>query len=463
MLALSALPAGASANSGPGCFLGLDVPLDFDRAPSPCVPVDTPAPVNGPVASGPGAGHLTVFSGSQAQILDAGNAAQQVTLPAAAVRASGFSDGSVWFSTVGGALGQISPDGSVRAVPTPARADGDVVEGPGGVWFASGNAVARHGSDGSNRTFSTGGLRPYGLTRGPDGAIWFAGGSQVGRLSDDGTLSRFSTRGLQATGGITAADGALWFTDPEHARVGRLDPGSRSVTSWPTNGYQPTRIITGPDDRTVWYTGADYVGRMQTRSYTFADAARFRCVRNMYRACPQSIPGWPQGRSVRFTALGPPRDLAIGPEQRVYAAEGSRLAYMVPFRGPLLCGKLPSLTGNLRRVQGQCARPDPTFPVIGWGVYVRLSCPRFTLRLCAGTLKLYSGGRYLGGTPYTIVSEDSPTVAVHLNRAAAAARHRRIQVTGLIAAQDQVGLRTRRSVSFFIGPHGDGIAAPRNP
>jgi hypothetical protein len=203
---------------------------------------------------------------------------------------------------------------------------------------------------------------------------------------------------------------------------------------------------------------------MQTRNFTLADAARFRCVRKMYRACPQSIPGWPRGRSVRFTVLGAPHDLAIGPEQRIYAAEGSRLAYIVPFRGPLLCGQLPSLTGNLKRVQGQCARPDPTFPVIVKGVYVRLSCPRFTLRLCAGTLRLYQGRRYIGGTPYTINSEDSPTVAVRLTKAALRrARHHRIQVSGFIDAQDQAGLRARRWVTFYIGPHGDGIAAPRNP
>jgi hypothetical protein len=183
----------------------------------------------------------------------------------------------------------------------------------------------------------------------------------------------------------------------------------------------------------------------------------------MFRACPESIPSWSEGRSVRFTVLGPPRDLVVGPNQRVYAAEGSRLAYVVPFRGPLLCGKLPSLTRVPDLIQGACARPNPTFPVIGKVVFVRLSCPRFSLRLCAGTLRLYAGGREVGRTPYVICSYDSPTVRVRLNSAGMVARHRRLAVRGLIDAQDQVGLRARRWVSFYIGPHGDGIAAPRNP
>jgi hypothetical protein len=463
LLAPSAVPASSYANDGPGCFMGIDVPPDFDRDPSPCVPVETPGPASGPVASGPGGGRVTVFSGSQAQIFDAGNVVGQAALPAAAIRATGFSDGSIWFSTVAGTLGQLTPDGAVHVVPTTARADGDVVEGPGGVWFASGNAVARRDADGRVRTFSTGGLRPFALTRGPDGAVWFAGGSRIGRLDENGTLKRFSTRRLNASGGIAAADGALWFTDPDRARVGRLAPSRGAVKSWPTNGYRPTRIIAGPDDRTVWYAGADYVGRMQTRTFTLADAARFRCVHKMYRACPRSIPRWPRGRSVRFTVLGPPSDLAIGPEQRIYATEGSRLAYIVPFRGPLLCGKLPSLTGNLNRVMGECARPDPTFPVVVKGVYVRLSCPRFTLRLCAGTLRLYHDGRYIGGTPYTIHSYDSPTVRVLLNRAGMRAKHEKMLVNGFIDAQDQAGLRARRWVTFYIGPHGDGIAAPVTP
>jgi hypothetical protein len=223
--------------------------------------------------------------------------------------------------------------------------------------------------------------------------------------------------------------------------------------------------VAGPDDRTVWYTGRDYVGRMQTRSFTYADARGFPCVHGVFRACPESIPSWPQGRSVRFSVVGPPRDLAVGPDQRVYAAEGSRLAYIVPFRGPLLCGTLPHLVPSLDHVMGACARPDPTFPVVaGKAVYVRLSCPRFTLRLCAGTLTLFDGQRTIGRTEYVIHSYDSPTVRVALTpEARAAARHHLIRVRGLLQAQDQAGLRATRWIAFKLGPHGDGIAAPRDP
>src|SRR5205085_2671096 len=101
-------------------------------------------------------------------------------------------------------------------------------------------AGGRARSDQRAGGLGTGGLRPYGLARGPDGAVWLAGGSQIGRLDAGGALTRFSTGGLRADGGITAADGALWFTDPVGARVGRLAPGGH-VSSWPTNGYRPAR------------------------------------------------------------------------------------------------------------------------------------------------------------------------------------------------------------------------------
>ncbi|MDQ6914245.1 MAG: hypothetical protein M3155_00350, partial [Actinomycetota bacterium] len=153
-LAGSALPTVAGASSRAGCFVGFDVNRWFDRAPSPCVSVDSAGPVSGPVASGPGAGRVTAFNGRQALVLDAGRVVARAALPVAAVRASGFSDGSVWFSTAAASLGQLTADGSVRLVPAAGRADGDVVEGPGGVWFATGNAVARYGPDGL-RLFST--------------------------------------------------------------------------------------------------------------------------------------------------------------------------------------------------------------------------------------------------------------------------------------------------------------------
>jgi streptogramin lyase len=460
-LVLGALPAEAGARARPGCFVGIDVSRWFDRAPSPCVRVSSAGAVSGPVASGPGADRVTVFNGSEASILDAGRVVARVALPLRAVRAAGASDGSVWFSTVAGSLAQLTGDGSVRQVPGAGRADGDVAEGPGGVWFVSGNAVGRYGADGT-RVFSTGGSRPSGLARGPDGAMWLAAGSRIGRLDADGSLRWFGTGGLNATGGIAAADGALWFTDPSAARVGRLSPAG-DVASWPTNGVAPNRIVAGPDDRTVWYAGADFVGRMQTRTFALADAARFPCTHALFRTCPESIPTWPQGQSVRFTVLGPPRDLAVGPNQRIYAAEGTRMAYIAPFRGPLLCGTLPSLVGSLDRIPGACARSNPLFPVVGRVVFVRLSCPRFTLRLCAGTLTLYAGGREVGRTDYVIHSYDSPTVRVPLSGPGLLARQRVIAVRGFVSAQDQGGLQASRWIAFRVGPHGDGIAAPRNP
>jgi len=94
---------------------------------------------------------------------------------------------------------------------------------------------------------------------------------------------------------------------------------------------------------------------------------------------------------------------------------------------------------------------------------VRLSCPRASLRLCAGTLTLYYNGKRIGATNYVILSFDNPTVRVPVRGTGLVARRRRIRVQGFISAQDQAGLRASRSVSFYLGPRGDGIAAPVRP
>jgi len=463
-LLAAAAPAAAPAAVKDGCFVGIDVSSRFERNPSPCTRVPTPGPVSGPVAKGPG-NAVSAFAGSTAYVSTGGPADRAIALPAPAVRARGLSDGSVWYSTGGRALGHIRPDGSAELVPTAAASTGDLAEGTGGVWFISGASIHRLGADGVRR-FSTGGAFPHGLTAGPDGAIWFTAGGRIGRIDPaSGALDFFATGGLDAAGGITSADGALWFTAPVQSQVARMTT-SGQVTPYPTNGYRPTWIIAGPDQRTVWYTGKDYVGRMQTRTYTRASGMRFRCALAVIYACPHLMPTWPRGRSIRFSVVGAPEALAVGPNQRIYSSQGGQLASIIPFRGPLLCGTVPSFLGRVdgRLIQGACARPNPTFSVNGNNAaYVRLSCPRASLRLCAGTLTLYYRGQRIGKTSYAILSFDNPTVRATIRGTGLVARRRRIPVQGFVSAQDQAGLRASRWISFYLGPRGDGVASPVRP
>jgi hypothetical protein len=255
---------------------------------------------------------------------------------------------------------------------------------------------------------------------------------------------------------MTNADGADWFTDSGGV-LGRVTPAG-AVAGFPAGG-RPRRIATGPDNRNVWYATDDFVGRMTTRSFSPADALRMRCDPVQRAACPYGYRTWSAGTVSQFFALSSPTDVVRGADRRIYSVQGGTVAAIQPYRGILLCGTHPRTNSNTPGVQGACARTNPTFAVTNSGsAYVRLSCPRLTFRFCAGSLSLYRGSRFLGKGYYVLASYDNPTARVVLNSAGRVARRRRIRVRGVVEDVDQGGLRSRRTLTFFLGPRGDGVA-----
>jgi hypothetical protein len=447
-----ALPASAPARDL-GCFVGIDVSARDERLPSPCVVLPLGRPVAGPVAAGR---NQVAFSGNTALVRDGRTGrTRALALPARPYRARAFSDGSVWY-TAGPGLLRVTPAGGLEGYSTQGiQATGDLVEGPdGAVWFAGGSFLGRL-AGGQLLAFHLEGLQSGpGLTFGPDGRLWFSAGSALGSAGPGGVRVVPLPSGLKADGGITAADGAVWFTDSS-GRIGRVTPEG-AVESFAAGG-SATRIVSGADDRTLWYTAGGSIVRMVTRTFTRGAALRHRCDPRQPWACPFAYGSLAQGTVAAFSVLGTPQDIARGSDQRIYSTQGGRLVAIEPFRGALLCGTRPRTVAHSPGVQGACGRANPTFAVINTGAaYVRVSCPRLTLRFCAGTLKLFVGSRLIGQGPFVVASYDSPAVRVTLNRFGRRARTARTRVRGVLEVTDQGGLRRVREVSFFIGPRGDG-------
>jgi streptogramin lyase len=456
IFAALALPQAAAARMG--CFVGIDVSPRDERSPSACVRFPLTESVVGPIARGPGAS-VTAFGPGYARVVSPNGTSRRVVLPRNGAWARGFLDNSVWYSTGSNALGRIDQSGRVEYVSTgTVRATGDVVAGAdGSIWFAAGPFLGRFVA-GTLKAYYLQGLRAnQGLATGPDGAVWFAAGPFVGRVDDAGGVRAMRAGGLNANGGMTTADGAVWFTDAGGV-VGRITPAG-AVTGFAAGG-RPFRITTGSDNRNVWYTTLDgFIGRMTTRSFSPADALRLRCDPVQRAACPYGYRTWSAGTVTEFSTLSTPTDIVRGADRRVYSVQGGTVTAIEPYRGILLCGTHPRTTSNTPGVQGACGRNNPTFAVTNSGsAYVRLSCPRLTFRFCAGSLSLYRGSTFLGKGYYVIGAYDNPTARVVLNSRGRVARQRRIRVRGVVDNVDQGGLRSRRTLTFFLGPRGDGVA-----
>src|SRR5882762_5839851 len=91
----------------------------------------------------------------------------------------------------------------------------------GNLWFTEGRggAIGRITPQGTVAEFSIpGGANPRRITAGPDGNLWFTepGADRIGRITLQGIIKEFSTDispGAE-TDGITAGpDGNVWFTE----------------------------------------------------------------------------------------------------------------------------------------------------------------------------------------------------------------------------------------------------------
>ena len=421
-LALAALPGAASASP---CTLGADLRPVRDRPPSPCSHFSVGARTSGPIAPGPGDGVTAIVvdgGGVAADRIASDGTRSRIRLPAGVTAVYGLaraSDGSHVFSA-GSSVGRIAPDGSVALLGLPAPARGGITQGPdGGIWFTSHRAIGRIGAGGV-RMFPVPASPAGGIARGPGNALWFSAGTRVGRLSPGGALRLYRLpRGLRADCPVTAAgDGRLWFVDGRHLRIGSIGSGGR-VRGFAVPG-RPISITRGPDGATVWTTlrrwnGQNWIARMTTRGFSSQRPRGVRCDAFVRAACWFDYPHMAAGTLDPMNTLEPPSGVTVGADRRVWFAETSRVGVVIPFRGVRVCARPPwtsDLVGDL------CTRPAvPTFRLTHSGApYVELTCPRFTLRYCAGTIELRSasGGTFLGTGHFVLHTFDNPRVRVKL-------------------------------------------------
>jgi virginiamycin B lyase len=132
-----------------------------------------------------------------------------------------FSSGTVW---------RIAPDASSAKEFTLAAGSTpwDLIAGKDGNLWVTGQKtdVAKVTPAGVDTHFTSKGVDPFGITRGPDGALWYAEfqGNAVGRVTTAGVTSHFPVP-TAASGPRFIAPGpnhTLWFTEQMSNKIGRV-------------------------------------------------------------------------------------------------------------------------------------------------------------------------------------------------------------------------------------------------
>lgn len=121
--------------------------------------------------------------------------------------------------------------------------------------------------------------QPTSITVGPDRALWFTdpGARAIGRIDPaSGAITKYS-RGLPSLASphdiALGPDGAIWFTDigaynagtTSHGAIGRIDPGTGSITEYTAGllaNTEPYAIVAGSDGR-LWFTSTLNPGNTQ--------------------------------------------------------------------------------------------------------------------------------------------------------------------------------------------------------
>jgi streptogramin lyase len=182
-------------------------------------------------------------------------------------------DGNLWFAETSGAIGRMTPSGSLTEFPiaTPSSFPLFIALGPdGNLWFTEELAgkIGRITTTGviTEFTVPTPNSQPRNITAGPDGNVWFSetGVNQIGRITPTGTFTEFVIPTGGAPRGITAApDGNLWFTDDVGNNIGRITTaGIINEYTIPTS--TTTRSMTVGPDGNLWFVeqSAGQIGRL---------------------------------------------------------------------------------------------------------------------------------------------------------------------------------------------------------
>jgi streptogramin lyase len=184
-------------------------------------------------------------------------------------------DGNIWFTEQGGAIGQITPSGTVTEFPlSPPSEALAIAAGPdGNLWFTDTgtNQIGRITPAGAVTEFPipTANSAPVSIAAGPDGNMWFVeqASNQIGRISPSGSdVVEFAigpggtdAGSLDMNAPLVAAgpDGNVWFVQQNSTSLGRTTPAG--VMDSIDTGTYPTSIAVGPDGN-IWFAAGRSFG-----------------------------------------------------------------------------------------------------------------------------------------------------------------------------------------------------------
>jgi streptogramin lyase len=138
-----------------------------------------------------------------------------------------------WYSSIGGELVRITPDGTMTEFQTPV------------------------------------GIEPKSLALGPDGALWFTavsglsstehtysrGKGYVGRMTTSGEFQTFEVPDATPTAIVAAPDGTLWFGADGTGLIETIDTGGQFGPHFHALGAVPTSLVFGPEGD-LWASGS---------------------------------------------------------------------------------------------------------------------------------------------------------------------------------------------------------------
>jgi streptogramin lyase len=230
---------------------------------------------------------FTEFPGNAVARITPAGVVTEFAIPTAASNPQniiGSSDGKLWFTEFATSkIGNVTTSGTFTEFSTLfAPNDGPqglVDRADGNVWYVglSGNHVGYQGITSGlagETTITTPSSQPFGVAEAPDLNLYFtesaAGVNKIGRIPNLlGTITEVAlTAGTHPLQIVLGPDKNLWFTENGVNKIGRLAPGSFSVTGeFPTltANSTPTGITVGADGA-LWFTetGQDKIGRITT-------------------------------------------------------------------------------------------------------------------------------------------------------------------------------------------------------
>ena len=142
---------------------------------------------------------------------------------------------------------------------------------------------------------------PWGITAGPDSAVWFAdyAANLIGRIDPVTEVLTTYPAGGAAGRIITGSDGYLWYTLESGGAIARMDPATGDVRTFLVNAA-PVDITEGPDGM-MWFVALD-------DKYGWVDP----------------ITGGTRIYSTFLNLDGWPMSITTGPDGNLWYTEGSR-------------------------------------------------------------------------------------------------------------------------------------------